>query len=309
MVDRYCKPSVVMRIYSKLLHHLPLAGGLTKLSFNLLTNSQFIQCNGPLVAKMRNGVCIEVEPHDYHGRILYLFGTNDPKVQATAQALLRLGDQFLDIGANYSSIGLLAADKVGSTGQVHLFEPQNKIYQCVEAAIARANLHNVQLHRVALLNRDCEMKIVRPKGHSGMATLIGHTDQSDWDSQMVAVKNIATYIPPLIGNNPFGVKLDVEGAETYLMPWLLKQLNLRFLIFEAAHSQQQLWNFVQESRLTLYGLARRVFTKQIQFVESFEQMKFYHDLVAIRLPDGLKPPRQINPYKLGKMIERFEPSS
>jgi FkbM family methyltransferase len=306
MVSKYSKPPIPMQIYSRLLHYLPLAGGLTKLSFNSLTHSQFAQCNGLICARMRNGVCIEVDPHDYDGRVLYLFGTNDPKVQTTAQALLCPGDRFLDIGANYSSIGLLAAHRVGSTGQVHLFEPQEQLCQRVSAAIAQAGLTNVQLHPVALMDCDSEMKIARPTDHSGMATLIESTDRNNWDSQIVPVRNIATYIPPLIGDNPFGVKLDVEGAEPYLMPWLLKQPNLRFLIFEAAQNQKKLWDFVQASGLSLYGLRRLVFAKQIQQIESFEQMKFYHDLVAIRIPDGLKPPRQINPHKLAKMIEQHK---
>ncbi len=306
MGDIYCEPPILMRIYSKILHHLPIYSGLTKLSFNSLINSQFTKCASPVAARMVNGLCIEVEPNDYHGRVLYLFGTNDPKVHTTAQALLRPGDRFLDIGANYSSIGLLAADKVGSTGQVHLFEPQPEICRCVAAAIAQAGLTNVQLHPVALMDCDSEMKIARPRDHSGMATLIEYSDQSNWDSQIVPVRNIATYVAPLIGDNPFGVKIDIEGAEPYLMPWLFKQPNLRFLIFEAVHNQQQLWDFVQAAKLTLYGLSRQMLTLQIQQIESFEQMKFYHDLVAIRLPDGLKPPRQINPDKLGKMIARYE---
>jgi FkbM family methyltransferase len=306
MADQYSKPPILMRIYSKIMHYLPIYSGLTKLSFNWFTKSQFARCNGLISASMRNDICIEIDPHDFDGRVLYLFGTNDPKVDATTQALLRKSDRFLDIGANHSSIGLLAASRVGSTGQVHLFEPQEELCRRVEAAIAQAGLTNVQLHRVALMDCDSEMNLARPKDHSGSATLVENASLSDWDSQMVAVRNIATYIPPLIGDNPFGVKLDVEGAEPYLMPWLLKQPNLRFLIFEAAQNQKQLWDFVQASGLTLYGLRRLVFTKQIQQIESLEQIKLYHDVVAIRLPDGLKPPRQINPDKLGKMIERHE---
>jgi hypothetical protein len=62
----------------------------------------------PIVATLRDGAKITVDPSDYDGRILYLFGANDIKVSMNANAFLRSGDVFLDIGANYSAIGLSA---------------------------------------------------------------------------------------------------------------------------------------------------------------------------------------------------------
>jgi hypothetical protein len=101
---------------------------------------------------------------------------------------------------------------------------------------------------------------------------------------------------------PFGVKLDVEGAEIYLMPWLLRQPNLRFLIFEAAHNHKQLWDLIQESGLILYGLRRLVHTRQVKRVEVFEQMMKYHDLVAIRPRAGEPVPQVATPRRLSKLV-------
>jgi FkbM family methyltransferase len=287
------------------MHHAPVSSGLTKLSFNSIVNQQFSHCDDLVVAKMLNGMSIKVEPNDHHGRVLYLFGTNDPKVHAVTQGLLFPGYRFLDIGANYSSIGLLAVNRVGSSGQVHLFEPQPHICNYVEEAIEQTGLTNVHLHKVALMDREAEMQLSRPRDHSGMATLIDYCDRSTWDSISVPVKNIANYVPPLIESAPFGVKLDVEGAEPYLIPWLLDRPNLQFMIFEAAHNHQQLWDLIQaKSDFKLYGLERVVFTKRICHVPSFEKMCLYHDLVAVRFPDSLQPATRINPYVLGSMIKQ-----
>jgi FkbM family methyltransferase len=295
-----------MQLYSKLMHHVPVSSGLTKLSFNSIVDKHFLHCDDLVIAKMLNGINIKVEPNDYHGRVLYLFGTNDPKVHAVTQALLFPGYRFLDIGANYSSIGLLAINRVGSSGQVHLFEPQPHICKYVEEAIEKTGLSNVHLHKVALMDRETEMQLARPQGHSGMATLIDYCDRSSWDSISVSVKNIADYVPPLIESAPFGVKIDVEGAEPYLMPWLLDRPNLQFMIFEAAHNHQQLWDLIQaNSDFQLYGLERVVFTKRICRVSSFEKMSLYHDLVAVRFPKDLQPPTRINPYVLGRTLERY----
>ncbi len=301
-------PPVTMRMYAGVLHAFPwLQSGLTRLSFNRMTNWAFAKCHEPVMATMRNGIRIEVAPSDYHGRILYLFGTNDPKVQRTAQGLLREGDVFLDIGANYSSIGLAASEWVGSTGRVHLFEPQEWICEPVEAAIRRARLENVELHRVALLDRDDEMTISRPRNHSGMATLIddGRVNQN-WVRQTVPVKNIATYVGPLIHGRPFGVKLDIEGAEPAVMPWLLAQPNLQFLIFEAAHNHDQLWELVRSAGLTPFGLCRNLFRTRVMPITTPAGIRRYHDVVAVRLPTLKHVDGETTAKALGKLLDRGE---
>ena len=96
------------------------------------------------------------------------------------------------------------------------------------------------------------------------------------------MKDIATYLPPLIEKKIFGVKIDVEGAEITLMSWLLNQPTLKFIVFEAAHNQQRLYEMVRKSGLVLYGLERTVFSKRVKRVDGFEEMQAYHDLVAVR---------------------------
>ena len=298
------EPPIAMRCYSRFLHAFPMVkSGLTRLSFNRVTNRQFAQCSDPVMAKLLNGMRIEVSPNDYHGRILYLFGTNDPKVHLTARGLLREGDVFLDIGANYSSIGLSAAKWVGSAGRVHLFEPQKSICDPVEAAIRRSGLANIELHRVALLDRDDVMVMSRPKYHSGMATIVDYgADRSDWDSESVPVRNVATYVEPLIRGRPFGVKLDIEGAEPAIMPWILAQPNLRFLIFEAAHNHGQLWELIRSAGLTLFGLCRNVLRCRIRPIASLAAMSSHHDVVAIRLPATVGTIKEMSPQALGRLM-------
>ena len=274
--------SLILKAYSQLLRLLPLAGGLTRLSFNPITNRIFAGMPHQAYTHMLNGLRILVDVDDYHGRTLFLFGTNDPKVHHVVQALLRKDDVFLDIGANYSSIGLLAADRVGPLGRVHLFEPQPNLCEVVKATIGEGKISNVTLHDVALMDCDGQMQLARPASHSGMATLVKNRYQNaSWDSFPVQVKNIANYLPPLIERNSFGVKIDVEGAEQILMPWLLKQPMLKFIVFEASHNQRLLYDMVLESGLVLYGLKKTVFAKRVKRVDAFEQMLMYHDLVAV----------------------------
>src|ERR1700693_5621524 len=124
---------MIINALASLFHRLPIKSGLTPLSFNPIVNRLMSRMPQTVAAKLRDGCSIQVTTSDYHGRILYLFGTNDPKVEQTANALLRYGDVFLDIGANYSSIGLSASHAVGQKGKVHLFEPQKLLGDRVQA--------------------------------------------------------------------------------------------------------------------------------------------------------------------------------
>jgi FkbM family methyltransferase len=300
---RSAKPSLLIRLLRGVMRRLPIYSGLTRLSFNWISNRLFSRCPRELVATLRNGTKMLVDANDFDGRILYLFGSIDPKVHSVTQSLLRPGDRFLDIGANYSSIGIFAASAVGTDGHVHLFEPQPDLCCRVNDAIGRGQFGNVTLHRVGLMDRDEEMLLSRPKHHSGMASFVLSDRHDEWVSQSLPVKNIATYVPPLIADYPFGVKLDVEGAEPKLMRWLVRQHNLRFIVFESVQNQLELWDIVQSGNLQLYGLCRTLFSMQLQLISGFDQMSDFHDLLAVRINNRKKLPQFAHPRQLLQWME------
>lgn len=303
-MQKICQPPLIMNLYSNLLHKVKVHNGLMQMSFNQITDQQFSNCDGFLLAKLTNKISIAVDPNDYNGRIVYLFGTNEPRIQAVIQALLSPGDRFLDIGANYSSIGLSAINSVGSNGQIHLFEPQPEICQSVEKAIQTARLTNVFLHKVALMNYSSDKQLIRPKKHSGKGTLLAeYGDQEEWETVTVSVKNIQDYVPPLVDLAPFGAKVDVEGAEIYVIPWLLSQPNLKFLVFEVARNLNNLWDIVKSSGLVLYGIKGQLFTTCIHKIESLNDLHLYRDVLAVKLNNSVKLPQKTSPYNLGKLLK------
>jgi FkbM family methyltransferase len=289
---------VALELIVKVFHRAPIQSGLTRLSFNRFLN--YLMAGGPDLrrARLRDGNWIEVKANDYHGRILFLFGTNDPKVEQTANALLQPGDVFLDIGANYASIGLSASHVVGSRGSVHLFEPQKKLADSVQIAIDAGGFANVHLHRVGLLDRDDKLVLRSPSYHSGMATFArAETGFSFEVVEECEVKEISAYVGPLIEGRRFGAKVDVEGSEPAIMPWLLAQPNLAFLIFEAASNQDKLYRSVRDAGLLLYGLARHPLKLIASRVDQFSEMSKFHDLVAVKLVKG---PKEIHPRGLSQ---------
>lgn len=294
--------SVSIRLWSWLMHRAPLRGGLTKLSFNKPVNARMSRVRGPIQATMRSGVVIDVDPHDYHGRVLYLFGTNDPKVQYTAAALLRAGDRFLDIGANYSSIGLQLAPLVGPMGQVHLFEPQPELCTRVKEAIRGANIRNATLHEVGLMETDGVLELRRPHDHSGMASFMEGKAETDWLTESLPVRAASTYLPPLVDDAPFGAKIDVEGAEMHIIPTLLRLGGLRFAVFENGSDQADLQQQIREAGLVVYGLERRVFALRALRIDSFDQTQAFHDMLAVKLRSGIGAPARAHPRRLADLM-------
>jgi FkbM family methyltransferase len=292
----------MMRLYAQIARRTPLMSGLTVLAFNRVTNRAFGAATCMACARTQSGLRVEVDANDHDGRILYLFGTNDPKVQALASALLSPGDTFLDIGANYSTIGLFASRIVGPHGHVHLFEPQQTIAERVQAAMTAGGVSNASLHRVALMDKDATMTMKIPPSHSGMATLVESSHQSDWTALSIPVRGIADYVGPLVSEKPFGAKLDVEGAEPHLIPWLVRQPNLKFLIFEAAQNQDTLFDLVRRAGLTVFGLRRTIFRKQVEHVRSASDLAQFHDVVALRI--GVEPPALVSMRGLRRLFEK-----
>ena len=209
----------------------------------------------------------------------------------------------MDIGANYSSIGFSASHVVGTGGAVHLFEPQKTLADRVQKAIEIGKYENVRLHRLGLMDRDARLVLRSPGHHSGMATFSDHDRSGGFENtEECEVKEINSYVGPLVKGRPFGAKLDIEGSEPAVMPWLLAQPNLVFLIFEAAHNQSTLYREVRNAGLFLFGLKRHPLKLRAVRVDEFSQIALYHDLVAIRLPIGIHIPRESHPRYLARAL-------
>jgi FkbM family methyltransferase len=278
------------------LHHAPFKSGLSRLSFNPVINRLIKSIPGTVKARLRDGKFIEVSTDDYHGRVLYLFGTNDPKVEQTARTLLKPGDVFLDIGANYSTIGLSASHAVGPTGAIHLFEPQELLCNRVQDTIRAGGYKNVVLHRVGLMDRDATLTLQSPAHHSGMATFADTNGNNYFErTETCEVREISKYVGPLVYGKPFGAKLDIEGSEMAIMPWLLAQPNLKFLIFEAAHNQRELYDVIKSAGLVLFGLKRHPLLLRAIRVDDFSEMGDFHDLLAIRWKEQTPPSKAAHP--------------
>ncbi len=276
---------LLRRVVTGTLRRLPLKSGVTAIAYNKFVLWLIADLPETVMTTLTDGTPIETSPHDHDGSILYLFGTNDPKVALTTQALLDPGDVFLDIGANHATIGFAAAHAVGPSGAVHVFEPQRKLGDRIVAAIAAGRFTNVTLHRVGLLDVDGSFELRLPHDHSGSATFAAAESATHFDtSEICEVRAIADYIAPIVTGRQFAGKVDIEGAEPKILPWLLAQPTLRFLIFEASNNTQALYDDVRAAGLLLYGLVRHPLLMRYVRIDSVGDLAHYHDVIALSAP-------------------------
>src|SRR5262249_59237800 len=86
---------------------------------------------------------------DFLQQYLYYFGVWEPDITALIKRRLRLGNCFVDIGANIGYFTLLAARQVGTTGRVVSIEASPAVYSPLTANVRRNRLTQVRALNVA----------------------------------------------------------------------------------------------------------------------------------------------------------------
>lgn len=279
--------TLLRTLYVFVLRSVKPKAGLTKLVFNRFVTWLVSGLDPIRSTRMADGTAMEVDLRDFNGRKLWASGTNDWKISELAARLVRPGDIFLDIGANYGTVGLPLRHAVGPQGHVHLFEPQPVLVGRLERAIADSGDGNVTVHGVALFDRDGALEMNLPRQHTGAASLI---DAKPGGSGTITVETHRTgdYLAPIVGDRPFGVKMDVEGAEKHVLPDILKFGALRFVIFEGNRDQSVLFDIFRDSDLEVFGFGRTLLKLRLVAAPRLEDWSKFHDFVAVRDPSVLE---------------------
>lgn len=79
-------------------------------------------------ARLGKDMKVRVYPHDIIGEGIYVEGCSEVSTWRLIEEFLRPGMVFFDLGANLGQYTLLGAKCVGCTGQVHSFEPSERMY-------------------------------------------------------------------------------------------------------------------------------------------------------------------------------------
>ncbi|HWI87086.1 MAG TPA: FkbM family methyltransferase [Sphingomonas sp.] len=144
----------------------------------------------------------------------------DLPTQLVLQSVLGEGDLFVDIGANEGMMTLLASRIVGPRGKVIAFEPNPKPRACLEAAIERNDIANIEVRPIGLGASDALLTLSVPKFNSGEGSF-GKPAYNEDDLIQIDCP-VKTADAELDGLAPTLIKIDVEGFEPYVIEGLKK---------------------------------------------------------------------------------------
>ncbi len=103
----------------------------------------------PPLRRKIGAIEIEFGDREYRGTAPMYYGSYALPLLDAMRRYLKAGDTFIDVGANIGYISAVAADIVGTPGQVHAFEPVGRYFERL-SELARANpAHTIVANRCA----------------------------------------------------------------------------------------------------------------------------------------------------------------
>ena len=215
------------------LHAVPLYRGMGQVADSKLCR-RISASSGRTVTRLWKGPRIVVNMNDYCGRRIFFTGAMDRRVDMLCSHLLKTGDCVIDIGANYGAISLRAAAVVGGDGQVHCFEPQPALARCIQESALINKFPHVQVHEVALSDRDGIAAFSIPGTNSGNAAL----GAGAGETINVRVAHAGRFLSSLRLPRVALLKIDIEGSEWTVMnaakDWM-SNIRPKAVVFESAY--------------------------------------------------------------------------
>ena len=132
-------------------------------------------------------------------------GVYEPFETLQVNSILKSGDVFVNIGANFGYYTLLASKLVGQTGKVYAFEPEPKNLFLLKNNVTQNNLKNVEVSDFAVSNQD------------GLQLDL-YTDQKNIGNPSLSLRNI----PNLMGH----VRVQTITLDSYFKDSGLPEINL-----------------------------------------------------------------------------------
>lgn len=290
----------VLRLIGFGLRRTPLKTRLGGVSTVLCKFFNLRRFTDPVMTRLRSGARLRVRLSDYDGRMIFFFGTIDPKVVTTCQSLLRPGDTLLDIGANHGAVGLQCLNQIGADGHVHFVEPQIWLCDVIREALEGQDAAPSTIHQVGLWDEDGEFTLQLEDQHTGAASLAETPLKGDGSGITVKTREIVSFLDEVVGDQPFGAKIDVEGAEIIILPAILRRPGFRFAVFEC--NRDSVREFVpiaaREHGLRMFGIEKHLFRTRLTPLGEGDDLRRHHDIVVVAGDLGEDITKPVHPKHL-----------
>lgn len=162
---------------------------------------------------LARGYQIYVSPVENLG---YLLGTAEPHLQRAIKIHVARSAVAYDIGANVGFASLALAKRVGRTGHVVAFEPLPENAKRLRSGIEQSRLDNVEVLQYAVSDTSGQA-ILRVAENVATASLVWHRNNPQARDITVPTVVIDELVQTRVIPPPQFVKIDVEGAEGYVL--------------------------------------------------------------------------------------------
>lgn len=166
------------------------------------------------MARLLNGLSIEVDPRDLIGSHILAYGAWERDTVAFMQDLLQVGMTVIDVGANIGQYSMIASTCVGKQGQIHAFEPHPGLFHIFHRNIKREACKNIFPNQLALGHLEGQ-RLLYPHtiDNLGATSFIPVTPGAGGDPVVVNVIKLDHYVMTHNIERVDFIKIDVEGAE------------------------------------------------------------------------------------------------
>jgi FkbM family methyltransferase len=155
---------------------------------------------------------------------LFCFRTWEPDITEVISKRLRIGDLFVDVGANIGYYTVLAAQRVGANGKVIAIDASPSIFEKLKHTMTLNNCGNVRLVNMAVAAEAGTVTVYAgPPGNSGSTSILPNWRGGAAEAE-IACRPLTDILAPDELARVRLIKIDVEGAEPLILNHLIDTL-------------------------------------------------------------------------------------
>jgi FkbM family methyltransferase len=223
----------------------------------------------PLITTLGEDLRVRIYPKDIIGRYIFIDGIFEHDCWNFVKGFLRPGMMVFDLGANLGQYTLLAARRVGEQGQVHSFEPSERMFGELQFNVELNDLSETcRLNRLAVSDMAGVAKLSRyEEGAEVFGSLGTHQRQ---EASIVGYEEVRTiklddYIAQQGSDHVDFIKMDIEGAELLALrgaAGLLSRQDAPTILLEMGdvntvgfgYKSDDLWDYLEGLGYRMYSL-------------------------------------------------------
>ena len=187
------------------------------------------------VAPELGGFAFYCDPRDSVAREVCFTGCYEPQETQIASRVLRPGDVFVDVGANWGYFTLAAAHWVGAAGRVIAFEPEPRLFELLTTNLALNRIQSVRPRQLAVAAGRGTLRFAAFRadgGNWGVSRSVQSTAPADFECRTAALDDELD--AEQVGTVQL-TKIDVEGGEADVLLGMrrgLRQGRYRYVLVE-----------------------------------------------------------------------------